>query len=60
MRYCSTSRLVLQYQIAYTKKDTDGRFDRTHHAKPSGQAEEIVVKIQKIKSVSDDIEWNTK
>ena len=22
MRYSSTSRLVLQYQIAYTKKDT--------------------------------------
>ena len=28
MRYSSTSLLILQYQIAYTKKDTDGRFDR--------------------------------
>ena len=27
MRYSSTSYLVLQYQIAYTKKDTDVRFD---------------------------------
>ena len=63
----SISYEILQYQPSGTpvsdslhQKDTDGRFDRTHHAKPSGQAEEFVVKIQKIKSVSDDIEWNTK
>ena len=28
MRYSSTRRQKLQYQIAYTKKDTDVRFDR--------------------------------